>query len=98
MTRRLEPRELVRNTSLILFAGLMAGLSAPASADNFPDRPIQAAHSAEFKAMAEKDYWSSAKGLTPHATLYSAIAREINTKGKESRFRKDGPGKFGLAK
>ncbi len=41
MIRRLEPRELIRNTSLILFAGLMAGLSARASADNFPDRPIQ---------------------------------------------------------
>ncbi len=41
MIRRLEPRDLVRNASLILFAGLMAGLSAPASADNFPDRPIQ---------------------------------------------------------
>src|SRR5262249_16284230 len=51
-----------------------------------------------IKAMAEKSYWSSAKGLTPHATLYSAIVREINTRGKESRFRKDGPGKFGLAK
>lgn len=49
-----------------------------------------------IKAMAEKGYWASAKGLTPHATLYSAIVREINTKGKESRFRKDGPGKFGL--
>ncbi len=33
-------------------------------------------------------------GKTPEATLYAAITREIATKGKESRFRKTGPGYF----
>ncbi len=48
-------------------------------------------------AMATKGYWSSPKGKTPHATLYSAILREIGTKGKEARFKKTERGKFALA-
>ena len=47
-------------------------------------------------AMAEKGYWKSPGGKTPQATLYSAIAREINTKGKEARFTKAERGKFAL--
>jgi outer membrane biosynthesis protein TonB len=47
-------------------------------------------------AMAEKGYWSSPNGQTPHATLYSAILREINTKGEDSRFKKAERGKFVL--
>ena len=50
-----------------------------------------------IEAMAEKGYWASPKGQTPSATLYSAIAREINTKGKEARFKKTERGKFTLA-
>ncbi len=34
---------------------------------------------------------------TPHATLYSAILREIGTKGKGARFKKTERGKFALA-
>jgi hypothetical protein len=33
---------------------------------------------------------------TPHATLFSAFAREINTKGKESWFKTADRGKFTL--
>ena len=51
-----------------------------------------------IEAMTAKGYWASPKGLTPAATLYSAILREINAKGKESRFVKTERGKFGLAK
>lgn len=49
-----------------------------------------------IKAMAEKGYWSSPEGKTPHATLYSAILREINVKGKDARFVKAERGKFAL--
>jgi HB1/ASXL restriction endonuclease-like protein with HTH domain len=49
-------------------------------------------------AMAEKGYWSSPHGLTPAATLYSAILREVKTKGKESRFAKTERGRFALKK
>jgi hypothetical protein len=51
-----------------------------------------------IEAMTAKKYWVSPKGLTPASTLYSAILREINAKGKESRFVKTERGKYGLAK
>ena len=51
-----------------------------------------------IEAMTAKKYWASPKGLTPAATLYSAILREINAKGKDARFVKTERGKFGLAK
>jgi len=45
-------------------------------------------------AMAAKGYWTSPGGKTPHATLYSAILREIKAKGNESRFAKSERGRF----
>lgn len=45
-------------------------------------------------AMAEKEYWKSPGGKTPAATLYSAVLREITTKGDASRFAKTDRGKF----
>ncbi len=50
-----------------------------------------------IEAMAEKGYWTSPGGKTPHATLYSAILREIKSKGSESRFVKSERGKFARA-
>jgi hypothetical protein len=47
-----------------------------------------------IEAMADKGYWTTPGGQTPHATLYSSIAREILDKGKESRFKKSDRGKF----
>ena len=44
--------------------------------------------------MAAKKLWTSPGGKTPHATLYSAILREINTKGNDARFNKTERGKF----
>lgn len=44
-------------------------------------------------AMAEADYWTSPGGKTPHATLYSAILRELK-KGDDSRFIKTERGRF----
>jgi HB1, ASXL, restriction endonuclease HTH domain len=45
-------------------------------------------------AMAKKGYWSSPGGRTPAATLYSAILRELKTKGDACRFVKTERGKF----
>jgi hypothetical protein len=49
------------------------------------------------KEMVEKvlatGLWQT-KGRTPAATLYSAILREITTKGEAGRFRKVERGKF----
>ena len=39
-----------------------------------------------IKVMADKKLWTCQGGKTPQATLYSAILREINAKGGESRF------------
>ena len=47
-------------------------------------------------AMAEQKLWTSPGGKTPHATLYAAILREINTKGSAARFAKVERGQFGF--
>jgi len=49
------------------------------------------------KRMLEKGLWSTG-GKTPAATIYSAILREINVKGDQSRFRKTERCRFELAK
>jgi hypothetical protein len=53
---------------------------------------------AMIDAMAAKGYWTSPGGKTPQATLYSAILREIQKKGKEARFEKIDRGQFRLKK
>ena len=50
-----------------------------------------------IESMSTKGYWTSPGGKTPHATLYSAILREITAKGKEARFAKTERGKFAIA-
>ena len=52
---------------------------------------------AMIEAMAAQGYWTSPGGKTPHATLYSAILRELEQKGKDARFTKTERGKFALA-
>src|SRR5438067_311643 len=47
-----------------------------------------------IEAMAAQGYWTSPAGKTPHATLYAAILREINTKGPDARFQKTERGQF----
>ena len=47
-------------------------------------------------AMAASGYWQSPGGKTPHATLYSAILRELQTKGDAARFVKTERGQFAL--
>jgi len=49
-----------------------------------------------IEAMTTKGYWTSPGGKTPHATLYAAIIREINTKGADARFVKTDRGRFTL--
>jgi hypothetical protein len=46
-----------------------------------------------IEAMTSKGYWTSPGGKTPHATLYSAILREL-AKGEASRFIKTDRGRF----
>ena len=49
-----------------------------------------------IEAMEKKGLWTSPGGKTPSATLYSAILREINAKGKEARFKKTDRGHFAI--
>ena len=51
-----------------------------------------------IEAMAAKNLWTSPGGKTPHATLYSAILREINEKGSDARFVKIERGQFAAKK
>jgi hypothetical protein len=51
-----------------------------------------------IESMAAKNYWTSPGGATPWATLYSAIAREINERGANGRFVKTERGRFGVKK
>ncbi len=46
------------------------------------------------EAAGRKGLWTSPNGQTPHATLYSAILREIATKGEAARFQKVDRGQF----
>ena len=48
------------------------------------------------EAMAEQKLWTSPAGKTPHATLYSALLRELQKKGNDARFKKSDRGKFTL--
>ena len=51
-----------------------------------------------IEAMAKKALWTSPGGKTPHATLYSAIIREIAKKGSAARFAKTDRGMFAAAR
>ena len=72
----------------------MSGLDAAAKVLEEADEPLSC------KAIVERafaaGYWRS-DGKTPHATVYSAILREMQKKGDDARFRKVARGKFELA-
>jgi hypothetical protein len=73
----------------------MSGLDAAAKVLEEAGQPMTAKEMVE--AAEAKGYWKSPGGKTPHATLYSAIIREIASKSAESRFRKTERGKFAHA-
>ena len=73
----------------------MSGLDAAAKVLEESGQPMTAKEMVE--AAAAKGYWKSPGGKTPHATVYSAIIRQIANKGAESRFRKTERGKFAHA-
>jgi hypothetical protein len=74
----------------------MSALDAAAKVLEERGEPMTTA--AMIEEMAAKRYWKSPGGKTPAATLYSAILREVNLKGKDSRFKKTERGKFAFAK
>ena len=75
-------------------SGKLSCLDAAAQVLKDTGEPMRAKEM--ITAMAEAKLWTST-APTPHATLYSAILREITTKGSEARFKKTGRGHFGLS-
>ena len=73
----------------------MSGLDAAAKVLEESGQPMSAKEMVQ--AAEAKGYWKSPGGKTPHATLYSAIIREVAKKGAEARFRKTERGKFAHA-
>ena len=73
----------------------MSGLDAAARVLEESGQPMNAKEM--IRAVEAKGYWKSPGGKTPHATLYSAIIREIAAKGVAARFRKAERGKFAHA-
>ena len=73
----------------------MSGLDAAAKVLAESGEPMTAKEMIE--AAESKGYWKSPGGKTPHATVYSAIIREIATKAGEARFRKTDRGRFAHA-
>jgi hypothetical protein len=72
----------------------MSALDAAAKVLQESGEPMNA--KALIEAMAAKGYWTSPGGKTPQATLSAAIQREIQVKGKDSRFKKPSKGHFAV--
>ena len=70
-----------------------SGLDAVARVLKEAGKPMKVR--AIVETMLAKGYWKTA-GKTPWATIYSAIIREITTKGKRARFKKTDRGTFAL--
>ena len=73
----------------------MSGLDAAARVLEEANEPMTA--KAIVEAAEAGGYWKSPGGQTPAATIYSAILREIKTKGDQARFRKTERGRFAHA-
>lgn len=86
-----EPSKDVKLTKVKKLGGLLAAFMVLADAG----QPLDCQEI--VKRMLEGGFWKT-EGKTPAATIYSAILREIKTKGPDSRFRKTDRGKFEAAK
>lgn len=75
-----KPKAPKKASGLDLAAKVLEASKEPLSAKEIADRVIRAG-------------WQT-DGKTPHATLYSAMLREMNTKKKEARFIKVDRGRF----
>jgi hypothetical protein len=83
-------------TKKALADGKLSALDAAAKVLADTGEPMNT--KAMIEAMAAKGLWTSPGGATPWATLYSAIAREINEKGADARFVKVERGQFAAKK
>ena len=70
----------------------LSGLDAAARVLEETGEPMNVKQIVEL--AEQKNYWKSPGGKTPHATVYSAIIREIGKQGAKARFRKAERGRF----
>jgi hypothetical protein len=91
-TRAAEPKKAAPNRTTKKLSAIDAAAKVLGEADTAMNCQEM------IKAMGEKGYWTSPGGKTPHATLYSAILREIQNKGNDAQFKKMERGKFALGK
>ena len=75
--------------------GKPSGLDAAAKVLAEAGEPLRCKQIVE--TMLAKGYWTT-NGKTPAATIYAAILREIQTKGKDARFKKTDRGLFAANK
>jgi hypothetical protein len=87
-----EPAKATKKAKAAKVEGKLSALDAAAQVLASAKEPLNT--KAMIEAMAAKGLWTSPGGKTPHATLYSAILREIQVKGKEARFVKTDRGHF----
>lgn len=71
-----------------------SGLDAAAQVLKDAKQPMRCKDIVE--TMLAKGLWKT-DGKTPHATIYAAILREIQTKGKDARFKKTDRGLFAFS-
>ena len=71
--------------------GKLSGLDAAAKVLAEAGEPLRCKQIVE--TMLAKGYWTT-NGKTPAATIYAAILREIQAKGKDARFKKTDRGLF----
>jgi hypothetical protein len=83
-----------RTTKATKPAKPMSGLDAAAKVLSQAKEPMSAKQIVE--AAIGKGLWQSG-GATPHATIYSAMIREIAAKGGDARFKKVDRGRFTAA-
>ncbi len=72
--------------------GKLSALDAAAQVLAKSGKPLRAAEI--IAEMEAKGLWKSPGGMTPAATLYSSMIREIAAKGAASRFKKKDRGLF----
>lgn len=71
-------------------------LNAAAAVLEQSDEPMSV--KAMIETAKDRGLWTPGSGKTPEQTLYSAIIREIKSKGGASRFRKEDRGRFAHAR
>jgi hypothetical protein len=87
-----EPKRALRKAAGEAGPKKLSALDAAAKVLEESGQPMNCQEMIE--QMAQKGYWTSPGGKTPSSTLYSAVLRELQTKGEQARFVKVERGKF----